>query len=281
VGGRLAARIAERHDVVAAEHATPAPPGLARVPLDLEAPASIEAAIEAARPDAVVHSAAMADADACERDPERARRVNVDASAVLASACRRRGIRVVALSTDLVFAGDRGLVDEAETPRPILAYGRSKLEGERALLREAPSAVVLRVALVSGQGHGSRGTATESIAWALREGRSLRLFTDQFRTPVDVDSVADAVERALLRAGGGVFHVGGPERLSRHALGLRVASVLGLDPGRVEAVRQADAPIGLPRPADVSLDSARAARELGFNPRPLDEAIRAGRERPA
>jgi dTDP-4-dehydrorhamnose reductase len=280
VGGSLAVRLAASHAVVAAEHTTPAPPGLDRVPLDLEDPASIERAIAAARPDAVIHAAAMADADACERDPARARRLNVDASAALAAACRRGGIRIVALSTDLVFAGDREAVGEEDAARPILAYGHAKLLGEEAVLREAPGAAVLRVALVSGRGHGARGSATESIAWALRSGRSVRLFTDQFRTPVDTHSVADAIDRVLRRGAAGRFHIGGPERLSRHALGLRVAAVLGLDAGRIEPVRQADQPIGFPRPADVSLDSCRAQRELDWRPVSLEDAIRAGRPGP-
>lgn len=281
VGGELALRLSGGHRVIAAEHRAPAPPQLERVPLDLEDPASIERAIEAARPDAVVHSAGMADADACERDPARADRLNVAASAALAAACRRRGIQLAALSTDLVFGGDRGLVDESCPARPILAYGRAKLLAEEAVLGEAPGSAVLRVALVSGRGHGPRGSATESIAWALRVGRALRLFTDQFRTPVDTGSLADALERVLQRGAAGRFHVGGPERLSRHALGLRVAGVLGLDPALVGAVRQADQPIGYPRPPDVSLDSSRAERELDWRPASLVEAIRAGRPGPS
>jgi dTDP-4-dehydrorhamnose reductase len=281
VGGQLALDLSLRHSVIAAVHGSPAPPQLERVALDLEDTASIESAIEAGRPDAVVHCAALADADACERDPTRAERLNVEAPAALAAICRRRGIRLVALSTDLVFAGERALADESHAARPILLYGRTKLAGEEAVLREAPGATVLRVALVSGRGHGPRATATESIAWALRSGRGVRLFTDQFRTPVDPGSVAVAVERALERGAAGRFHIGGPERLSRHELGVRVAQVLGLDAGRIEPVRQADQPIGLPRPADVSLDSSRAERELGWRPALLEEAIRSGRAGPA
>jgi dTDP-4-dehydrorhamnose reductase len=78
----------------------------------------------------------------------------------------------------------------------------------------------------------------------------------------------------------GLFHVGGPERLSRYELGVRVAALLGLDPRPIEAIRQADLPFDAPRPADASLDSSRARSVLGWEPRPVDEAIRSGRLRP-
>jgi dTDP-4-dehydrorhamnose reductase len=136
---------------------------------------------------------------------------------------------------------------------------------------------VARLALTLGRGHGPRGTSTESVAWAIRAGRPLRLFTDEYRTPVDPESLADALVLLLERGGTGRFHLGGPERVSRHELGLRVARALGLPECGIVAGRQSDYGGPDPRAADVSLDSSRARRELGWRPRPIDEAIREGR----
>lgn len=276
LGGRLAALLARTHHVVAGIRSRPAPAGLDQVPFDLQRRSSFEVALDQARPDAVVHSAALPDVDRCEREPALAQVCNVDAPAALARLCRARGIRLVALSTDLVFEGGHSFATEADPARPVLAYGRSKLAGEEALLAEDDTAAVVRVALVHGRGHGSRATASESIAWSLRAGRPVRLFTDQIRTPVDAESVADAIERILEREQAGRFHLGGPERLSRYDLGRRVAALLGLPAEGIEAIREAD--LGLtPRPADVSLDHARARDVLGWRPRPLDTGIREGR----
>ena len=277
LGGRLAELLAAAHDVVAVRHRSPVPDGLDIVDADLLDAPALARALEQARPDAVLHSAALADADRCEREPDLARRCNVDLSFRVAQACRARGIRLVALSTDLVLAGDRAGSSEDVPAAPILVYGRTKLDGETAILDEAPEAAVLRIALVLGRGFGPRTTASEGIASALAAGRTVRLFTDQYRTPVDPESVADAVARVLARSASGRFHVGGPERLSRHAMGLRVARLLGLPESGIEPVSQASAPAGVARPADVSLDCARADRELGWRPRPLDEAIRESR----
>jgi dTDP-4-dehydrorhamnose reductase len=117
------------------------------------------------------------------------------------------------------------------------------------------------------------------VAWSLHQGRSLRLFTDQYRTPVDADSVAAAAARLLGSAGSGRYHLGGRERLSRFELGLAVARVLSLPAGLLIPAQQAE-DLAFPRPSDVSMDSGRAERELGWKALPLDEAIRQGRPEP-
>lgn len=267
-------------DVTAAVRASPAAEGLPITRLDLLEPASLAAAFDTTKPDAVLHAAALADPDCCQREPDLAWRLNAEAPAALARLSARGGVRLVALSTDLVFRGDRPFSSEADEPVPVLHYARTKLEGERSLLAEDPRAAVARVALVVGRGHGARGTASETIAWALRARRRLRLFTDQLRTPVDPESVAAAVAVLLRGTQAGLFHLGGPERISRHELGLRVAVALGLDRSLIDASRQAEMKDAAPRPLDVSLDSSRARRELGFAPRPLDAALRDGRPSP-
>jgi dTDP-4-dehydrorhamnose reductase len=227
-----------------------------------------------------VHAAALGRADHCQERPEEAERVNARLPGAVARLCRERGLRLVALSTDLVFGGDRAFVREDDPPGPLSVYGRTKLAGEEAVLAACPGAAVARVALVLGRGHGARGTSTESVAWALRAGRAVRLFTDEYRTPVDPESLADAVGCLLERGGAGLYHLGGPERLSRHELGLRVARALALPESGVEAAVQAEYAGDERRAPDVSLDSTRARIELGWEPAAIDEAIRRGREGP-
>lgn len=280
LGGRLAELLAARFEVTAARHEADPPEGLATLPLDLASEASLAQALAEARPEAVLHAAACADADVCERDAGRARRLNVEASERLAQLCRERGARLLALSTDLVLDGARAFSDESSDPAPILEYGRSKLAGERAVLGASPDFAVLRVALVHGRGFGPRSTASEGILWALGAGRRPRLFTDQHRTPIDPESLADAVARVLERGAAGLFHVGGPERVSRHELGVRTLRAFGLDAAALEAIAQSERPIGARRPADCSLDSTRARAELGWTPRPLDLALRESRPSP-
>jgi dTDP-4-dehydrorhamnose reductase len=279
LGGRLATLLhADGFTVVGGRHAAGLPSGVLETALDLLDPGSVARALEATRAEAVLHSAVL-QVDACEARPAEAEALNHRATGFLARACRVGGLRLVALSTDLVFAGDRRFVSEEDAARPTQVYGRTKLAGEEAALAAHPDAVVARVALVVGRGHGPRGTASEGIAWALRRAGSLRLFADEYRTPVDPESVARALALLLRGNATGRFHLGGPERVSRYELGLRVARALGLPTHGIEAARQAEH-VGPARPPDVSLDITRARRELGWAPRPLDEVLAEGRAEP-
>jgi dTDP-4-dehydrorhamnose reductase len=280
LGGRLALRLAQTHDVVLSRHLRPVPPGPPALGLDLLVPGSFGAVLEASGARAVVHAAALADPDVCESDPGRARAVNVRASEALARLCGARGIRFVLVSTDLVFSGERPRWRETDAASPLSVYGRTKLEAERAILSACPDAAVARVSLVCGRGFGPAPTASEAVVWALREGRPARLFTDEYRSPVDSRSVADGLGILAEGHASGVFHLGGPERLSRYELGRRTALHNGLDPGILLAMRAAERAARAPRPRDASLDSTRAATELGWTAMPIAESVAAGRRAP-
>jgi dTDP-4-dehydrorhamnose reductase len=280
LGGRLTTLLARSHSLIGGFRESFPPGPIPRCPMDIQSYASMEAALAGAQPDVVVHAAALADADQCEREPDLAWRLNAGATEDLAQLCRERGIRLVLLSTDMVLSGDRSRAAEDDPAEPLGVYGKSKLAAEEAALSGAPGSAVLRVALVHGHGFGPRSTATEGVAWGLRAGKHLRLFTDQYRTPVDPESVADAVARVVARGATGRFHIGGPERLSRYALGLRVRGLLAIRTGTLEGIPQAAGGLSAPRPLDASMDSGRAQRELEWQPRPIDEGIRDGRPGP-
>ena len=262
-----------------AAHRRSAPPEGPRALLaDLSDAPAVSRLLDEVRPDAVVHAAVLSRAEDCETRPDEAERVNARLPGLVAEGCRERGVRLVALSTDLVFAGDRPFVSESDPTGPRNLYGRTKRAGEQAVLLACPQAAVVRVALVLGRGHGPRATSSESVARALQAGRPQKLFTDEFRTPIDPESVAAAVARLLEREGAaGLYHLGGPERVSRYELGLRVARALGLGPQGIVAAVQAEHQGPDQRAPDVSLDSSRARRELGWEPRELDAAIRDSR----
>jgi dTDP-4-dehydrorhamnose reductase len=266
--------------VLAAHRHAPPPPGPRAAFVELTDDVALAGLLRSSRPEAVLHAAAIGQANRCQERPDEAHRVNAVLPGTIGRLCRERGLRLVALSTDLVFGGDRAFVREVDPARPLSVYGRTKLAGEEAVLAACPSAAVARVALTLGRGHGARGTSTESVAWAIRAGRTVRLFTDEYRTPVDAESLADAVALLLERGGAGLFHLGGRERISRHELGLRVARALGLAEPGIVAGRQSDHTGPDPRAADVSLDSSRARAELGWQARPIEEAIVEGRAGP-
>jgi dTDP-4-dehydrorhamnose reductase len=275
----LAGLLSRSHSVTAGRHEAPVPAGLRTQPLDLLEEGAAEAALEATRPEAVVHAAALVEPDRCERDAELARRLNAGSSERLAAACARRGVKLLLVSTDLVF-DDGDERHEAGAPHPVSVYGRTKRAAELAVLAADRRHAVVRVPLVIGRGFGPRATATEAVAWALRAGRPLHLYTDQWRTPSDPESTAAACARILELDASGIFHAAGPERVTRHDLGLRVARSLGLPSSGISATTHQERPPQAPRPRDACLDSARTRAALGWEPGTLDAAIRASRLSP-
>lgn len=277
LGGRLATLLAAEHQITGAVRTQPAPEGIHSATADLAQADDVRLLLDRTQPEAVIHCAALADAEICEQDPARAQRDNGTATLTLARACAVQGARLICVSTDLVFGGGAPFSDEVSPTEPVMEYGRSKLRAEAATFEAGRSAVIVRVALVQGRGFGPRRTASESIAHRLRQGAAVTLYEDEWRTPIDPESVASAVRAILARPEiGGVFHLGGPERLSRLELGRRVAVLLGLDVSLVRSRPQASHQ-GAPRPKDVSLDITKAGAELGWRPRPIEVAIREGR----
>lgn len=261
------------------DHPASVPGGAEPVRLDLEDAAAAAELIRSRAPRAVVHAAAATDVDWCERNPAEARRVNADATAALAAAAAEAGAHFLYVSTDLVFDGTAAPYGEEAAPAPLSAYGRTKLEAEEAALRAAPGALVLRVALLYGWGSPHKGTFFEFLLDRLERGEPVNLFTDQFRTPLLLEDAAAAVRSAVERRAAGRLHLGGPDRVSRFAFGEAVCRAFGRSPEPLRPGRMADHPFAGPRPADCSLEIARAREALGFAPRSLDEGLRRLRER--
>jgi dTDP-4-dehydrorhamnose reductase len=282
LGAHLARRLASGHRVHAnfRSGSPPLPDGVLPLPGDLAGGDVVDRLLRL-RPDLVVHAAALTDADACERDRAAAWRNNVEVTRRLAEAVRPFCRRFIYVSTDLVFGGDRSLYRESDPPRPLMVYGRTKLEAEAAALEVLGSrATVARVALLYGRAlSGGRASFAEKMVREALSGRRVLLFDDQFRSPLCAEDAAAGIELLLeLDAPPPIVHLGGPERVSRHEIGVAAARIFGLDPTRLVPARMSDVPAAARRPVDVSLDIS-LARSLGFRPRGLSEGLELMRSR--
>jgi dTDP-4-dehydrorhamnose reductase len=225
-------------------------------PVDLGDANAVAQAFHKARPAVVIHAAAVASVAECYRDPERARRVNTRGSALLAELAAAAGARLLLVSTDLVFDGDRGCYDEQDAPAPLSIYGQTKAQAEAAVLAH-PRTAVARVSLLLGPSLTGRASFFDQQVQSLRTGQRITCFADEWRTPLGLDTAAAALI-GLAEAGfEGLLHVGGPDRLSRLEMGRRLAEIVGADPGLVVAASRTEAPAAEPRPRDTSLKSAK------------------------
>jgi dTDP-4-dehydrorhamnose reductase len=179
---------------------------------------------------------------------------NVDGSAAVADAAR--AARLIHLSTDIVFDGRRGSYREEDELAPVNEYGRSKMKAERIVLAAHPEALVVRTSLLYG---GAEPGPQERLAI---EGRTF--YVDEIRSPVVVGDLADALLELARLDVAGPLHLGGADDVSRHDFAL----LLGADATRIEPARTTP-----DRPANVSLDSARAGRLLSTRLRGVSEVL--------
>ncbi len=198
--------------------------------------------------DAIVHTAYRQGAGEWE--------TNAEGSEVVARAAAGR--RLVHLSTDSIFDGTRGRYVEQDEPAPVNSYGRSKTEAERRVAAAKPDAAIARTTLIYG---GSEPGPQERLA---RE--NTRFFVDEFRSPVHVEDLADAVLELVELDHAGPLHLGGADDISRFDF----AVLLGADPARLEAAHTTPE-----RAPDITLDSSRAAALLSTRLRGVREVLTA------
>lgn len=234
--------------------------GLTRADLDLTDTEAVQRAWQAGAPQLVIHCAAMSRSPACQAEPALARQVNVEVTRRLADLAARS--RLVFFSTDLVFDGRQGGYTEACAPNPLSVYAETKVEAE-ACVRAHPRHLIVRTSLNGGVSPtGDRGF-NEELRRAWREGRTLRLFTDEYRSPAPALVTAQAVWELALSGAVGVLHVAGSERLSRFEIGRLVAARCPELHPRIEPGSLRDYS-GAPRPPDTSLDCTKARGLLSF-----------------
>lgn len=242
--------------------------------VDLLDARAVLAALGELAPTTVLHTAALARVGDCVRAPDRARAINTDATALLAEQCARLRARLVFVSTDMVFDGEHAPYREDDPTRALSVYAATKRDAERAVLAH-PTHLVVRISLLYGPALSGRPTFFDDTVTALRTGKPITLFTDEWRTPLDFVTAADALLALCASAATGLLHLGGPERLSRWEMGERLARFLNLDPAPLRPTRRQDAPASEPRPRDLALDSTRWRARVPQLPWPsYEDALR-------
>jgi dTDP-4-dehydrorhamnose reductase len=225
-------------------------------PVDLAQAEQINAAFQIARPTVVIHAGAITTVAECFRDPRRAEAINTQATGMLTDLAAQAGARLLFLSTDLVFNGEKGWYRESDLPSPLSVYGRTKLAAEQLVLHYAGGAVI-RLSLLFGPALLGQPNFFDNQVAALRERRSLTLFEDEWRTPLSLAAAARGLLALAESDFAGLLHMGGPERLSRVDMGQRLAAHLGLDASIIVAAPRHSTTSHETRPRDVSLDSSR------------------------
>jgi dTDP-4-dehydrorhamnose reductase len=234
--------------------------GLTRPKLDLLDFPAVRAEFQRQRPQLVFHCAALSKTAECQTNPALARKLNLELTALLADLAA--DIPLVFFSTDLVFDGRTGHYRETAQPNPLGVYAETKAAAEPIILAN-PKHIVLRTSINGGASStGDRGF-NEDLRRAWQAGRTPKLFTDEFRSPISAQVTARAAWELAVRRQAGLFHVAGRERLSRWQIGQLLAARWPrlnprIEPASLKEYR------GAPRSPDTSLECAKVQAILSF-----------------
>lgn len=215
-----------------------------------------------AAPNVVVHTAAETNVDRCETERDLARRINVDGTANVAGACSKIRAKLILVSTDYVFDGNKGNYLETDEPNPISFYGLTKLEAER-IASTSPRSLTIRTSVLYGW-HPTKLNFATWVLKGLREGQVLKVVNDHINSPTFADNLADAIRKAIEHDAQGILHVAGSERISRFGFARKVAKQFGLDGSLLSPVEMKDLNWIARRPRDSSLNVGKAEKELGI-----------------
>jgi len=277
LGADLIRSLSNAHDCVALFRSKSGPKNCRWVQADLLEYQTISAVLNSEAPDVVIHSAAITNVDACERDQAATRALHVGATEELAAYCERRGAQLIYVSTDAVFNGRKiGPYLESDVTAPLNLYGVTKLEGEGRALA-CGRGLVLRTNIFGWRPvrHDSFG---EWVLGALRSGAPLTMFTDVLFSPIATVLLARVIESCMDKDVAGLFHAGGSEAISKCEFAYRVAAAYGLPTAGIAPILVADKLLMAERPRNMALDSSLLAKRLGHAMPDIAESIRAWKE---
>lgn len=235
--------------------------------VDVTDPQDVDSVVTEQEPDAIVHLAAVSRLASASEQPDHAGDVNAIGSETVALAAAARSIRLVALSSDVVFDGRSAPYDETSPPNPINAYGQTKLAGEHAVRRGCPEALIVRTSVLVGRDRADRFPFSAYVLVRAAAGEPIELFDNERRNFFPVTVAATAIWDLVRADASGTLHVAAATSVSRYEFGLRLIIAAGLDPDLAVAAQGPS-----DRPGDLTLDTTRAAAVLG-RPMPTMDAV--------
>jgi dTDP-4-dehydrorhamnose reductase len=228
LGLNLAQETMTEHSIVGVDRGKLAHAPFKIVKADLLDPGAVEYVLDSAQPEWLINCAALADLEACEEDPQLARRLNTDIPTQMAKACKARGISFVHISTDAVFDGmTESFYKEEDEPNPLGVYAQTKLDSERAVLAENPKAIVVRVNFYGWSLTGRRSLA-EFFYHNLTNNKSMSGFTDVKFCPILANDTSRTLIKMLKKELSGLFHLVGPQAMSKYQFGVEIARKFSL-----------------------------------------------------
>lgn len=225
----------------------------------------MQAIFEWAKPDVVIHTAAIGSVDFAERNREETRKVNVGGTAVVVKLCQIFKSRLIYISSNAVFDGRTPFYSETSSVNPINHYGKLKVEAEDVVrASNIPWAIVRPILMYGWPYPGERDNPVVWWVRSLEHGEPIKVVDNVFNKPLPVWSCAEVVWEVIRQHRTGIYHAAGRDHLSLYQFALQVAEVFGLDARLIAPVPDSYFPEIAPRPQDTSFDTTKMESELGL-----------------
>jgi dTDP-4-dehydrorhamnose reductase len=222
---------------------------------------SLEKLILQTQPDCIVNCIALADVDHSEKDPSLARFLNFELPRDLSLLCQGRGIRLIHISTDHFESSLEGLRED-EQPIPINVYGQTKLEGDLAVLENAPSAIVVRTNFFARSQVGEKGLI-DFVINSAQFSKEVFGYRDVLFNPVGAYFLATCLEKLIYSNHQGIINISSSRLLSKYEFLCLVAEKLNLNKDLIRARDSSHASNSVLRPKCMSLNPSKLRAFLG------------------
>lgn len=242
--------------------------------LDITNREDVESILRLTKPDVIINTAAMTQVDECETQREACWKANVTAVEYLIRCCHALHIHLIQVSTDFIFDGGRGPVDEKAEPRPVNFYGESKLAAESLIQNSAISWAILRTVLVFGTTNEmSRSNIVLWVKDSLENQRAIRVVQDQWRTPTLAEDLAEGCYLAAVKKAKGIYNISGKDFLSPYNIAVKTAEFFKLDKSLITPTDSSQFVQPAKRPLTTGFIIDKARHELGYEPHSFDEGL--------
>jgi dTDP-4-dehydrorhamnose reductase len=231
--------------------------------------------ISVMKPDVVIHTAAMTNVDQCEAEREQCWKTNVHGVENLIAACAMNHVHLIHVSTDFIFDGSHGPLDETASPNPVSYYGESKLAGENIVMKSSLQWAILRTVLVYGiTDDMSRSNIVLWVKKSLEDGKKIKVVNDQWRTPTLAEDLAMGCYLAAHKKATGIYNISGEAMMTPYDIAIATADFFKLDTSLIEKTDSTQFTQPAKRPPKTGFIIEKAKKELGYQPHSFIEGLR-------
>ncbi len=233
------------------------------------------------KPNVIIHAASLGNVDLCEKEKEKARKVNVEGTENVIEAAKKIRSKIVFTSTNAVFNGQKAPYREEDKPSPLNYYGKTKYQGE--IFVQKSSLPFLIVRLITMYGWPQTASRENPVTWLLSRlinKEKVKLVNDIYFNPLYNLDAAEAIWRLIQKNKTGIYHIAGKERTNRFDWGIVEAKIFGLNSSLINPVPNSFFKDIAPRPYDTTYNISKIKKEIGFKPKSLKEGMTHMRNHP-